>query len=453
MLAGPRRRFFNQGPPDTCSATFFVDAVAVESGPIGGDLSNWNSAYRFALVNEITSDRPWLGDVHDVAIYNRAFDPQEVLTNFLAGADQTSIPPDEIPPAPMIIGIGQDTGVEDDDNVTGDKTLIFTGTAEPNSKVTLSEAALGPIGTATTDAAGDWTLDATGTPLADGNYRFTATAEDSGGNVSVESAPFTVEVDTAAPAAPLITAIDEDDGASGSDAVTSDDTLIFSGTAEPNSIVTLSEPGIGVLGTAAADETGKWIVDATSTPLADGTYSFFAMAQDKAGNVSDASTALIVEVVARHCVAADLTCNGFVDFDDLAVLLVNWNQDVTAAQGNLVDAANSPVDFDDLAVLLANWTGPAAAGAPHQIATAAGSAASDDNHIRATTEVFDRIGRTDSAHRTFLRAANRPAARQESLRLTPSPLRRIQAVAIDRAFDNSDTLDADALDRVTMASP
>ena len=61
---------------------------------------------------------------------------------------------------------------------------------------------------------------------------------------------------------------------------------------------------------------------------------------------------------------SDLTGNGFVDFDDLAILLSNWEQDASAALGNLVDANGSPINFDDLAVLLADWTGPDAAGSP-----------------------------------------------------------------------------------------
>ncbi|MCH8042911.1 MAG: tandem-95 repeat protein, partial [Planctomycetes bacterium] len=57
-------------------------------------------------------------------------------------------------------------------------------------------------------------------------------------------------------------------------------------------------------------------------------------------------------------VPADLTRNGFVDFEDLTVLLAAWNQNVSAAEGNLVDAGSSPVNFEDLTVLLAAWTGP-----------------------------------------------------------------------------------------------
>jgi len=56
----------------------------------------------------------------------------------------------------------------------------------------------------------------------------------------------------------------------------------------------------------------------------------------------------------------DANTNGFVDDDDLAILLANWEQDAgtitTWALGDFT--ADTNVDDDDLAVLLANWTGP-----------------------------------------------------------------------------------------------
>ena len=61
---------------------------------------------------------------------------------------------------------------------------------------------------------------------------------------------------------------------------------------------------------------------------------------------------------------SDLTKNGFVDFEDLTILLANWNKDVTAADGNLVEPLTTVVNFEDLTVLLADWTGPGAAGSP-----------------------------------------------------------------------------------------
>ena len=61
---------------------------------------------------------------------------------------------------------------------------------------------------------------------------------------------------------------------------------------------------------------------------------------------------------------SDLTGNGFVDFEDLTVLLANWNQHVPPDEGNLVDPLRTPVNFEDLTILLADWTGPGPAGSP-----------------------------------------------------------------------------------------
>ncbi|MCH8042595.1 MAG: PEP-CTERM sorting domain-containing protein [Planctomycetes bacterium] len=61
---------------------------------------------------------------------------------------------------------------------------------------------------------------------------------------------------------------------------------------------------------------------------------------------------------------SDLNGNGFVDFEDLTVLLANWNKDVGVAEGNLVEPEITVVNFADLTVLLADWTGPGPAGAP-----------------------------------------------------------------------------------------
>ena len=67
---------------------------------------------------------------------------------------------------------------------------------------------------------------------------------------------------------------------------------------------------------------------------------------------------------AMSFVLGDLTRNGFVDFEDLTILLANWNKDVTAADGNLVEPLVTVVNFDDLTVLLAEWTGPGPTGSP-----------------------------------------------------------------------------------------
>ena len=61
---------------------------------------------------------------------------------------------------------------------------------------------------------------------------------------------------------------------------------------------------------------------------------------------------------------SDLTGDGFVDFDDLTILLAFWNEDVSAGQGNLVDPLGTRIDFQDLTFLLADWTGPGPVGSP-----------------------------------------------------------------------------------------
>jgi len=59
-------------------------------------------------------------------------------------------------------------------------------------------------------------------------------------------------------------------------------------------------------------------------------------------------------------IPGDANGSGFVDDDDLAVLLSNWEQDAgTITTWELGDfTGDTDVDDDDLAVLLGNWTGP-----------------------------------------------------------------------------------------------
>lgn len=52
---------------------------------IAGDMSNWDKNYRLALGNELSNDRPWLGRLHLVAIYNRSLSAKDVEQNYAAG--------------------------------------------------------------------------------------------------------------------------------------------------------------------------------------------------------------------------------------------------------------------------------------------------------------------------------------------------------------------------------
>ena len=67
-------------------ARFYANGVEVGSrSDITGNFSNWDEGFRFGLANEFGADRPWLGELHLVAIYDRALSQAEVMRNFNAG--------------------------------------------------------------------------------------------------------------------------------------------------------------------------------------------------------------------------------------------------------------------------------------------------------------------------------------------------------------------------------
>ncbi|AVM75442.1 Ig-like domain-containing protein [Magnetospirillum gryphiswaldense] len=199
------------------------------------------------------------------------------------------------PAAPSALTISSDTGNSATDGITSDTTLTIGGSAEANASVEVFKDGVS-IGTATADGTGAWSFDYTGTTLAEGSYAFTAIATDVAGNVGTASTAKAVTVDTTAPAVPAVTAISTDTGTSGSDAITTDQTLVISGTATANITVEVFKDGASI-GTTTADGTGAWSFDHTGTTLALATYAFTAKAQDSAGNASAASTALSVQVV------------------------------------------------------------------------------------------------------------------------------------------------------------
>jgi hypothetical protein len=72
------------------NATFYLDGQEQATRKVTGDCSNWDSKYRLALANELTRDRPWLGELHRVAIYDSALGRRKIERNFKAGFDETS---------------------------------------------------------------------------------------------------------------------------------------------------------------------------------------------------------------------------------------------------------------------------------------------------------------------------------------------------------------------------
>lgn len=73
-------------------ATLYIDGLKTASETVAGDFSNWSKNYRLALANELTWNKPWLGEYHLVALYSRALGPAEIAQNFAAGSDASGTP-------------------------------------------------------------------------------------------------------------------------------------------------------------------------------------------------------------------------------------------------------------------------------------------------------------------------------------------------------------------------
>ncbi|RZT39339.1 Ig-like domain-containing protein [Cupriavidus agavae] len=185
----------------------------------------------------------------------------------------------QAPDTPELAAVSDDagpvTGPLADGASTNDSTPTLSGTAEPGTTIQLFNGAV-LLGTVVADADGNWSF-TPAAPLADGTYAITATATDPAGNVSPATDPFTLTIDTAAPASPVVT----QSNAQG-----------LAGTAAAGSIVAIDLDGNGTPdATVTADDDGNWQY-VPSPALPDGTV-VTVTASDAAGNASAPVSATI----------------------------------------------------------------------------------------------------------------------------------------------------------------
>lgn len=87
----------------TGDSAIYVNGESAASSKVGGTFDNWNGSYRLGLGNEFNSDRPWLGTLHRVAVYDCMLDADEVKAAHAAGPSPepvTPTPPPIITPTP-----------------------------------------------------------------------------------------------------------------------------------------------------------------------------------------------------------------------------------------------------------------------------------------------------------------------------------------------------------------
>lgn len=134
--------------------------------------------------------------------------------------------------------------------------------------------------------------------MAAGLHGLTVIQTDLAGNVSAASAPLLLDVDTVAPEpapAPVL-ATASDSGTVG-DGITDAATPVISGVAEAYATIRLLDTdGSTLLGTTTADGKGDWNI--TSAALTVGAHALTVTQTDTAGNLSGASAALDLTIVA-----------------------------------------------------------------------------------------------------------------------------------------------------------
>ena len=279
----------------------------------------------------------------------------------------------EAPNAPVITGSWDDVqggvynGLVGNGGVTNDRTLDLRGTAEANSVVYIVIDNYGTVaGSVTADAKGNWAFPVT--TNYNQQYDFHAYSVDPAGNRSVDSAKFSITVDTVNNA-PVITGSWDDvqggvyNGLVGNGGVTNDRTLDLRGTAEAGSVVYIINPANGgVHGSTTAGANGQWSFPLTTNY--NQTYNFQAYSVDKAGNRSVNSTNFAI------------TVDTVVAAPNVTVITDNVNG---GKVGNLVDGERTN---DNRPTITGNG---AEAGAKIEIVLALGNQGWSNNNLVYTT--------------------------------------------------------------------
>jgi hypothetical protein len=164
---------------DTDGTTrIYLDGELVSAGVTSGLLSNWDAGYRLALGNEIGSDRPWFGNYHLVALYDRALSDGEVQVNYEAGPDAD---PGIGEPAPRVTWLDPEDGA-----VVSDSVTLRVNAPQDSQRVEFAyedEDTLVQIGTVVTaNEDNTWSIEWDSTAVTDGLYHLVARAFDSVNN-------------------------------------------------------------------------------------------------------------------------------------------------------------------------------------------------------------------------------------------------------------------------------
>ena len=78
-------RYFAIAARDSAGNTrTYINGTLSTSSSLAGSFSQWAS-FKLGVANDLSGSRPWVGDLHLVAVYSQALSSTQVRQNYLAG--------------------------------------------------------------------------------------------------------------------------------------------------------------------------------------------------------------------------------------------------------------------------------------------------------------------------------------------------------------------------------
>ncbi|WBV44615.1 Ig-like domain-containing protein [Pseudoroseomonas cervicalis] len=295
-----------------------ADAVTADATPTLTGTAEANAKVEIyrdgAKLTEVTADADGVWSFTEASDLPDGTYSYQVVATDIAGNSETSttqpVVIDTVAETPVLATVNGHAPVPGD-NLTRVATPVISGTAEPGSLVSIYRNTAW-VAEVRADQDGNWEF-AEQSALSDGRYSYTVLTTDQAGNVSDLSSALEVVVDTVVAAPTLALDPASDTGSSNEDLLINTATPVLHGTAEAGAQIEIYLDD-EVIAVTEADAQGAWSVQlpVSPTPLADGSYTLTAVATDLAGNVSQASAPLVLQL--------DTTAPGMVSQLGLALL-------------------------------------------------------------------------------------------------------------------------------------
>ncbi len=117
----------------------YVNGVVQSTATLAGTLDNWNTVLYLNIGNELSGSGSWFGEMHLVALYNRALTHAEVMQNLAAGIHGQSVTG---PTPPTVVPTSTPTRQPTTDVPTNTTTLIPTTVAPINTPTRMPTTAV-----------------------------------------------------------------------------------------------------------------------------------------------------------------------------------------------------------------------------------------------------------------------------------------------------------------------